>query len=157
MFCTDKEGEFLLSHLNQKQKVLEYGCGDSTTIIARKVKELITIEHNAIWFYRMRDAINLTIILKEPAYPVRPPDDGNYEQFKDYIEEPLKHAPFDLIYIDGRARVSCASICSKLGHKDTLIFIHDFERPEYQLALKYLKLIKQVERMAKFKIKNVES
>jgi hypothetical protein len=57
-----------------------------------------------------------------------------------------------VIFIDGRARVGCASICKKLGHKDTIVFIHDFERPEYQEALKYLELISVVDKMAKLKI-----
>jgi len=154
MWCTDKESEFLLSHLNQKQKVLEYGSGDSTAIIDGKVGLLISIEHDPGWFDVIKGIyfMNTHVILKKPTFPVVKPKDGTYEQFKDYIEEPLKSAPFDLIYIDGRARVGCASICSKLGHKDTLVFMHDFERPEYQPALKYLKLIKQVERMAKFTI-----
>jgi len=122
MFCTDKEGEFLLSHLDEEQKVLEYGSGNSTPRIAIRVHKLISIEHNPEWFNNIWIQTNTTVILKEPKYPVIKPDDGTYEQFKDYIEEPLKYAPFDLIYIDGRARVGCASICSKLGHKDTLVF-----------------------------------
>ena len=60
---------------------------------------------------------------------------------------------FDIILIDGRARVSCSSICNKLSHDNTIIFIHDFDRPEYQEALNYLELIIQVGTMAKFKIK----
>ena len=73
--------------------------------------------------------------------------------FKDYIESPIEYGPFDIILIDGRARVSCSSICKLLSHENTIIFIHDFHRPEYQEALKYLELIDSVKTMSKFKLK----
>ena len=38
----------------------------------------------------------------------------------------LKKYSNDIILIDGRARVACASKCHLLGHKDTLVFFHDF-------------------------------
>ena len=76
-----------------------------------------------------------------------------YDEFKDYIESPIEYGPFDIILIDGRARVSCSSICKLLSHENTIIFIHDFHRPEYQEALKYLELIDSVKTMSKFKLK----
>ena len=40
-----------------------------------------------------------------------------------------------------------------MAHDNTIIFIHDFHREEYQEALNYLELIGQVGTMAKFKLK----
>ena len=98
MWCSDKESEFLLSHLNREQMVLEYGSGDSTGIIAIRVDKLISIEHNPEWVNKIWIPTNTTVILKESKFPIIKPADGTYEQFKDYIEAPLKDAPFDLIH-----------------------------------------------------------
>ena len=150
-----EEKIFFLSHLKPEHKVLEYGSGSSTLDISRLVAKLISVEHNIEWFTKMKRLLpsDITIIYKPPHYPLAFGDDGNYEQFKDYVNAPIPFALFDIIFIDGRARVGCASVCKQLGHKNTIVFIHDFDRLEYQPALEYLELIEQVGTMAKFKIK----
>jgi hypothetical protein len=40
-----------------------------------------------------------------------------------------------------------------MTHSNTIIFIHDFNRNEYQEVLNYLELTDQVGTMAKFKLK----
>lgn len=87
-----------------------------------------------------------------------------------YITKPLefiKDSKFDIIFIDGVDRHGCASMCSKLGHKETLIFFHDYNRdriPDYNgkalqiretyfLAEKYLIPIEGVLTMYKLKIR----
>lgn len=156
MFTQKDEELFFIKHLNKNQKVLEYGSGESTIEIANKISTLISVEHQKKWYDQLITSVpkNCNLLLKEPNLPyVEGQHCGTYEEFKDYIESPLNFKPFDLILIDGRARVSCASICKDLGHKDTLVFIHDFNRPEYKEALNYLILEEEVGTMAKFKIK----
>ena len=62
---------------------------------------------------------------------------------------------FDVIFIDGRARIECAKICNEISHENTIIFIHDFRSryENYKLVLDHLTLISEVEDMAMFKIK----
>lgn len=156
MFTSNEEELFFLSELNKTQNVLEYGSGVSTSEIAGKVNLMVSMEHQKEWYDKNINNVpsNCTLLLRGPNLPyIEGGHCGTYEEFKDYIEAPLEYKPFDIILIDGRARVSCASICKLLGHKDTLIFIHDFERPEYQEVLKYLDLIGTRDKMAKFKIK----
>lgn len=156
MFTTKKEESFFLNHLLKEMKVLEYGSGESTIEIAGRVKSLISLEHQQEWFLKGKSNIpnNCSIVLQRPDLPYTEGGDcGTYDQFTSYIEYPILYGPYDLILIDGRARVGCASVCNKMSTKDTIIFIHDFNRKEYQEALNYLILIEQVETMAKFKIK----
>lgn len=162
-----EEQEFFLNHLHKDMRVLEYGSGASTLAIAPLVKELVSIEHNEEWYRKMAAQVPENVLLyfmKPDSEPKPNYDDGTYEDFKSYIELPLilteKRGKFDVIFIDGRARVGCASICKLLGHKDTLVFIHDFNhpeekwrRPEYYEAEKYLERIDGVFTMWKFKIK----
>lgn len=157
MFTSSNESKFFLSHLTNTQKVLEYGSGESTFEIAKKVKELISIEHDRKWYNKtvLNIPSNCKLILNEPNlfYPsTGPAHDGTFEEFKDYIHSPLPLAPFDVIFIDGRARVACAEISQLLGHSETIVFIHDFDRVEYNEVLKYLTLLERVDNMAKFKI-----
>lgn len=160
-----EEQEFFLSHLKPHMRVLEYGSGASTLAIAPLVKSVLSIEHNHEWFFKVKDQLpgNAHTVLCLPDNEEYQ-DDGTYSDFKTYIEYPLNLnldlGPWDLIFIDGRARVACASICKHLGHKDTIVFIHDYNhpdekwrRPEYYEAEKYLERIDGIFTMWKFKIK----
>jgi hypothetical protein len=156
MFVSNDEETFFFSFLKDDLTVLEYGSGKSTTQISQKVKHLVSVEHQKQWFEEVIKAIpkNCSLMLKEPSeLYIEGGQDGSYSQFKDYIEAPIEQGPYDIIFIDGRARVGCASVCHLMSHENTHIFIHDFHRPEYQEALKYLELKQRVGEMALFKIK----
>lgn len=163
-----QEQAFFLKHLKPDMNVLEYGSGLSTLAIGALVNKLVSVENNEEWFNKVHPTVkHNTTLLFAPANREPSPayDDGTYEDFKSYVEAPLLYLdkvpkPFDVIFIDGRARVACASVCAQLGHKDTLVFIHDFNhpeekwrRPEYFEAEKYLERIEGVFTMWKFKIK----
>jgi len=161
-----QEQEFFLSHLTKDMRVLEYGSGASTLAIAPLVKEVISIEHNTDWYNDTKSKMpgNVKLFMvpcnkePDPSY-----DDGTLDDFKDYVVHPTSFAaeqPFDVIFIDGRARVACAEVCKFLGHRNTLVFIHDFNhpeekwrRPEYYAVEKYLERMDGVFTMWKFKIK----
>jgi hypothetical protein len=156
MFTQKNEEVFFMSHITNDSKILEYGSGISTNEIAKKCKTILSIEHQEEWYNKLKNQLlpNCEIILKKPDLPYTEGFYcGTYDEFKSYIEAPLNKGPFDIILIDGRARVSCASIAKLISHENTIIFIHDFHREEYKEALNYLELVEQVETMAKFKIK----
>lgn len=156
MFTYESEKKFFLSHLNQTQKILEYGSGESTLEIAKLVKEVISIEHQESWFDYLLPKIptNCRLYLQKPNLNyIEGGHCGTYEEFENYVNKGLEFAPYDIILIDGRARVACSSICRQLGHENTIVFVHDFERVEYQECLKYLNIVDSVERMSKFSIK----
>ena len=156
-----KEEEiFLFSHFDKTKKVLEYGSGNSSIEIAKEVKHLVTIEHMPNWYEHLKDKLpensDIFHILKDDGSYVSliKPEHGLYKEWQNYIEYPLNHKPFDIIFIDGSARVGCASVCKKLGHENTLVFIHDWQGQRYSGALQYLEHIETVFTMAKFKIKS---
>ncbi len=156
MFVKKGEEKFFLNHLNQQQRVLEWGSGESTYQIARYVKEVISIEHQKEWYNKInrRRSPNVMIYLAEPDLPyVEGGDDGTYDEFKTYINLPIDKGCFDVILIDGRARVECAKICHKIGNENTLIFIHDFEREEYHVVLEFLEPVKSCNGMILLKLK----
>lgn len=156
MFTNKKEEDFFMSHLNDSHRVLEYGSGISTIEISKKVKEIISIEHQETWYSEIFSKLpsNCTLILKKPNLEYTEGGHcGTYEQFKDYVEAPMNFGIFDIVLIDGRARVSCASIVNKFSNKNTIIFVHDFNREEYQDIKNYLEIVDSADTMYKFKIK----
>ena len=155
MFTSEIEQSFFMNHLNSDMTVLEYGSGQSTKEIAQKVKSIVSVEHQVNWYNQLINEVpnNCKLLLKVPDTEyIEGGYCGTYEQFKSYIESPIKYGPYDLILIDGRARVSCASIVHKIAKNNTIIFVHDYHREEYKECEKYLKLIDMCETMAKFKL-----
>jgi precorrin-6B methylase 2 len=155
------EIEFFKKHLESNQRVLEWGCGSSTISISKLVKEIHSIEHNKDWFDNINSKIsntNISLYLCEPDNEyVEGGHCGTFQQFETYIKKPLELGRFDLIFIDGRARIECAKICKDISHEDTLIFIHDyrgrFYKENYQEIENYLTFISEVNNLALFNIK----
>lgn len=160
----DQEKEFLHSSINLKSNVLEYGSGRSTIELSKISKSVTSVEHQRVWYDELikNKPINVDLILAEPDLPyIEGPhanqrssgNDGTYEEFKTYIKSPLCKSPYDVIIIDGRARIECAKLCAKLAHKNSYIYVHDFGREEYKPILDILKHIDSVQRMFRFKLK----
>lgn len=157
MFTSDNEESFLLYYIQPKHHVLEYGSGESTLQLSKLCDKIVTVEHQAEWYQKLKERLpdNCTSLYYPPNQEyVEGTDCGSMEQFFDYVHAPLSYAPFDIILIDGRARVACASLTKKLiRNQNSFIFIHDWNRVEYQEALNFLKLIDVCENMARFKVK----
>lgn len=158
MFTNLKEEQFFLSHIKNTDKVLEYGSGQSTIQISQLCAQIVSVEHQKKWYdYLTNQLPKNCISLYHPPNKnyIEGTHCGTLEEFFDYIHSPLNYAPFDIILIDGRARTSCASLCKQLVKtKDSLIFIHDWNRTEYHSALNDLELIESCDTMARFIIKN---
>ena len=161
MWMTEKEESFLRENLKSNQKILEWGCGTSTIEFAKTVKEVHSIEHNEDWYDNINSKIsntNVNLYLCEPDNEyVEGGHCGTLQQFETYIKKPLELGKFDLIFIDGRARIECAKICKDISHKDTLIFIHDYrgryDVENYKEIENYLNFISEINNLAFFSIK----
>lgn len=153
MFMQKAESDLLLNSLHPTHHVLEWGSGASTLEIADKVNSIVSVEHSREWFNQLAKPPNLILILAEPNSDfVEGETDGTYSQFKTYIHAPLNYGPFDVILIDGRARVECAKICCKISKPETMIFIHDFDRKEYAPIMDFLTLVESIDHMGLFKL-----
>jgi|TARA_R100000908_G_C3747700_1_gene142712 hypothetical protein len=176
MFAYDAENKYFNDHLDKTHKVLEWGSGISTMGIADQVDFLVSVEHDVEWYEKIKNDMSLSKKSYDNCkYLFKPPsvggageksdEENKYIDFKEYVDAPIGYGPFDIILIDGRARVACASKCHLLGHKNTIVFIHDFTTPDspyynptrdyYVKSLEYLEYIENTMTMAKFKIKNL--
>jgi hypothetical protein len=168
-----EEEMFFLSHLKPEHDVLEWGAGMSTFAIAPKVKYLESIEHDRIWFDEMvkKRPENCRMHYVAITEPSAEYSDGTYKDCKVYINWPtidildesspiIMWKKYDIIFIDGRARVECARISLQLLKPGGLIFIHDYRhpdekyrRPEYEVVEEFLDLKERVFAMAMFTVK----
>ena len=160
---TKEESIFLLSNIEKDHRVLEYGSGYSTLEISKNCKFILSIEHDEEWYKIVSnmssDFKNINLVLKKPNLPYIEGkfNCGKYKEFKDYINAPFEYEKFDLVFIDGRARVECSKYVNNFINDGAFIFVHDFSsrlnNHNYKKMYKYLELIESVGDMSKFKIK----
>lgn len=163
------EQDYFINSLKDTDVVLEFGSGASTNFIAKHVKKVFSIENNHDWFVKVSSRImpNVHLEYVEQNADPAPGHDGTKEEFHDYIQKAIqladRYGKFDVIFIDGRARVACAEICQLIGHKDTKVFIHDYNHPnpqytrtEYFPAEEFLERVGGEFTMWQFKIKALQ-
>lgn len=143
------EYQLIERYLDKTDTLLEWGSGNGTIYFSGLVKNVITIEHDLRWVTNMKKVISAYNIDNIDIHHVgaHSPDPipCRYEQFKDYVEYPKQQKfKFTKVLIDGRARKYCAKSIYEYIDENVLVFIHDFNRPDYQKTLKYYDVVEQL-------------
>ena len=147
---SNKQISLIKSYLKPNYIMLEYGAGGSTITFSKLVKKYYSIEHDVIWYKRIKNLAKKENINNIKMFCVIPNDNyykiGYVErwQFEDYVNKInyLDIPMFNVILIDGRARPHCAIECFKYINKDSLVFIHDyFERESYHWVEDYYDIV----------------
>jgi predicted O-methyltransferase YrrM len=121
---------------------LEWGSGYSTLYFPSflpKGSHWLAIEHYPEWAEKIskRNSHDLVKIVNvTPSLPGWK-DEGTYEEFKDYVEYPSGQQ-FDLIIVDGRARLPCVSKSRELISDRGVVMLHDANRLKYRDAEKIM-------------------
>jgi len=137
-------------------RILEWGSGASTLFFARRVKEVVTIEHDPEWHAQVEAMLAERLItncrcMLVPPEPVAALDDrggdvGRYVsqraeyhglQFRRYVHaaEALAEALFDVVVVDGRARTACLDLAPRLLAANGAVVFDNSDRSRYQEAL----------------------
>lgn len=157
-----EEWNLLSSAFHKEARVLEWGCGASTLSIAPLVKDLVSIEHHFEWWYKIKQQVPDNVKLNLIHRNKREADghDGTLQDYYNYVTRPTTYGKFDVIFIDGRARVECARVAVDMLNEGGVIFIHDMYDPnpkcrryEYEVVTEFLDLIESARCMSKFKPK----
>ena len=109
--------------------VFEYGAGNSTIWFSKRVKKIVSIEHDAEWFKFVKDMVkedNSEIYFKELSY-------GG-----EYSSSILKYSDVDIALVDGRDRVNCAKNAVAYLSNQGVIILDDSQRENYQEAKIYI-------------------
>ena len=125
-----REIELISFYAAGKATMLEWGSGGSTLEFSALVGRYFSIEHNAEWQAKLREQLppNVEYRLVDPGWPHEGFSQAEVGQFDEYIRGIVGFSvsEFDLILIDGRARIDCALEAAKFQPRGGLLFFHDF-------------------------------
>jgi predicted O-methyltransferase YrrM len=159
--------KFLTTLVKPHHKVFEYGAGNSSLWLANHVSEVVTVEHDPIWYEHIQKKCNYKIELIQmdsqknskhysvlndfDLFGLKPhltPDNKiNFktgiiiEPFKSYAAEILNYKikTFDIIIIDGMARVLTTWLAIERIKKEGFIIFDNTDRDGYEDAFMLLK------------------
>jgi len=117
---------FLDNKLDGIFRLFEYGSGYSTLWFSRKVKEVVSVENDAIWKESLSKSLTSNV---ELVYKKNP---------EDFINEIKNRGQFDIVVIDGIERVKCCFACLDNLNPDGIIIWDDSEREDFKEAWLYL-------------------
>src|SRR4051794_12303152 len=126
-------------------RVFEYGSGASTVWLARRAGEVHSVEHDRGWAELLRPRLapfsNVTLHEVEAvpsSTPLAPSGrrGSQHLDFADYVSTIERvGGRFDLVIIDGRARMSCLATAWKLTSPHGLVVVDNSGRRRYRAAL----------------------
>lgn len=114
--------EFLSRRVEHRLSVFEYGSGNSTLWWLERSHRVVSCEHDAAWHQRMQSIL---------------PVDAEYllvelGQLGRYARSILAYGQaFDIVVIDGRDRVACASASLEALRPGGVIVWDNSDRPDY--------------------------
>ena len=146
---TLREIVIITSFYASARAYVEFGCGGSTVLATKLVKEkVITIDSDQTWLSKVEAACQTQNTKLRPQIcfvdigPTRelgyPADESRRDAWPHYHEQVWSMSEAntaDLYMIDGRFRLACLLQVLLHAPADAIILIHDYvTRPHYQLA-----------------------
>jgi len=144
---------WLNNYLGPNMHVFEYGSGGSTIFFSGRVKKVVSVEHDCNWYKEVSSVLNKKNILNCEYYLFAPEritgeapeySDKSYTStaikgfsFEKYVKSIEKYPDksFDLVSIDGRARVPCVSHAIKKVRPGGYLLLDNADRKIYRQAL----------------------
>lgn len=145
---------WLRTWLKPGMRVFEWGCGGSTLFFLEQGLDIVSIEHNLGWHRKVKSVlenkhasnVHLHHIAPQSGTEMRgadgsanhldfqlsrPPKKG--ELFYDYTQSIQQYPDqsFDLILVDGRARLGCLMMCMNKIKPGGAVILDNSERAHY--------------------------
>lgn len=119
---------FLEPRVRSKMSVFEFGAGASTLWWAKRVRRIVSCEHDFKWLEQVRSRASANV---ELVYATL--DGGQYaKQILGYQNE------FDIVVLDGRDRVTCARNTLSALTPGGVVLWDNADRQEYAEGFDYL-------------------
>jgi hypothetical protein len=120
---------FLAPRLQPSMAVFEYGSGNSTLWWAARAQRVVSCEHDSQWHSEMRGRLPPHV---EYEYCALEPEGA-------YAARISRHrGEFDVVVIDGRDRVNCATHAIAALKDDGVVVWDNSDRAEYQAGYDFL-------------------
>lgn len=158
-WVSTKARKWLESYLKHDMVVFEYGCGGSTLFFARRVKYVLSVEYQLLWFLGITFALWRRGIMNFKLHFSKPETGGNLNRnymssdpnlksfsFKKFVTtiDQYPDRYFDLVFVDGRARNQCVKHATNKVKKGGYILLDDSDRESYKAGKSYLSKYKQI-------------
>jgi hypothetical protein len=168
---SSKELALFTSFIKHSRRYLEFGCGGSTCVAARLVKQqVVSVDSSEEWIDKTFNEcneqsgarskeMNLDMVhvdigpLKEWGWPADDQTRPNWRYYHSGVwdMDGLTAKDADLVFIDGRFRVACFMQTLLHCRPDVPIMVHDFSnRPEYHAVLEVAFQIASAENLSVF-------
>jgi len=148
---------WLEEYIKPDMRVFEWGSGASTIYFLRKVRSLISIEHDLEWFKKVKAKIDdlsshnvqLRYIPADHVSAHAQLAQGEADLYKSsvlsfegrffyhYARSILDYpdASFDIILVDGRARIGCLQLSRDKVKKGGAVILDDSDRKAYRSCM----------------------
>jgi hypothetical protein len=131
--------EFVESVLPPDARVFEYGGGGSSAWLSDHGVRLTVIEHHQEWCEELRRVLPNTVeVISAPACGVGAIGSSAVAgYFDDYVKaiDSYPDRSFDLVIIDGRARVECVARAKAKVKQGGHLLLDDSDRSRYSAAI----------------------
>ncbi|MEJ5203655.1 MAG: hypothetical protein WHV66_15645 [Anaerolineales bacterium] len=113
-WLTPFANQILASYLQNTDHGAEFGSGRSTIWLSKHVASLVSIEHNPLWYEKVRQELEI-LGKSNVTYLFRPQKIGENPVQSDYVSEAHKFADcsLDFALVDGIYRDAC--VCALLN------------------------------------------
>ena len=141
--------DWLATYLQPRMSVFEYGAGGSTLYLAKRVRQVVSVEHDEGFYQFVKDLTakqgirNCELMLHAPrACTDATRAFASYQQkykglcFESYVKaiDAYPDASFDLVLVDGRARLACVERALSKVKPGGAIMLDNSERAAYAEA-----------------------
>lgn len=123
---------FLESLDGQGLRALEFGSGASTVWLMQRFAEVCSIEHDPQWAARVR-VQGADVVLADPGG-----DTWTGPADSEYLQAGRIGAPFDVVIVDGMARLTCVEHIDEYVRPDGLVVVDDTDLEEMSLVRPHL-------------------
>lgn len=121
--------EFLKKRIHPDMSLFEFGCGFSTLWWAKRVKEVVTVEHVESWYNQIGKRVPENVKL----FHIKLDHNGTYaNKIKEF------HNRFDIVVLDGHDRINCAINSLTALKEDGILIWDNSDRIEYESGYNFL-------------------
>ncbi|CAG0943908.1 hypothetical protein BROC_02451 [Candidatus Brocadiaceae bacterium] len=142
--------DWLSSHLTPEMTLFEWGAGGSTVFFSRHVKQVVSIEHDPIWYEEISaiitknafNNVNLNLVKPEISNDINFWHMSTVKDYQGFSFEKYVRAidtypdnSFDVVFVDGRARPGCIRQAIPKIKTGGYLILDDSEREGYAIGL----------------------
>ena len=155
-----EEQALFLKYANQTKAYFEWGCGESTLIVAEKTKRFFSVDNDDKWVDNIKDQVPNDISgavmyiqtgkVDEDGFPLSS-STKNWEWYSKIWF--MHHKDTELVFLNGRFRVACAMQVWMTKY-DGIGLLADCDKPEYDVIKAMFDVVEQDGSLAVMKRKD---